>query len=275
MKKLLLTLTALVVAASMTLTGCGSTGGDGADSSAAEAVSAAVEQTEFADLSDTSLFVYVGAAMKDPMTEIADAFKEETGCQVDLTFGNAAQIISQITTSNEGDIFVSGAESELAKLQESNMVTDSKQLVKHIPVIAVPEGNPAGIDSIESLGNGAKLVFGDSESTPIGKIADAVLEDAGLTDAANIVARTSTAPEMITALKSGEADAAILWKETAENKEGIEIVDVEEMADYIKVIPAATLSCSAEDAPVADFLAFLDSDTAHDIWTSYGYEIVE
>ncbi len=233
-------------------------------------------QTEqFADLSGKSLFIYCGAGMKDPGSDIVDAFKEATSCDVNITFGNAAQINSQIMNSNEGDIFISGAETELKTLKENNYVTDTKQLVQHIPVIAVPAGNPAGISSIADLGNGAKLVLGDADATPIGKIADAVLNDAGIVDKADIVARTSTAPEMITALNSGEADAAIVWKENAEGKDGVEVLEIADMDNYIKIIPAASLSCSENADALAEFLKFLDSDTAHDIWTSYGYVVVQ
>ena len=94
-------------------------------------------------------------------------------------------------------------------------------------------------------------------------------------ETANVIARTSTAPEMITALNSGEADAAIVWKENAEGKDGVEVLDIEGMENYIKVIPAASLSCSANAESLEAFLDYLDTQKAHDIWTKYGYVIVE
>lgn len=256
------------------MTGCGTKNSSDGSADASSAVDQKAQAEESADLSGKSLFVYCGAGMKDPASDIVDAFKEATSCDVNITFGNAAQINSQIMNSNEGDLFISGAETELKSLKEKNYVTDTKQLVQHIPVIAVPSGNPAGISSIADLGNGAKLVLGDADATPIGKIADTVLNDAGIMDSADIVARTSTAPEMITALNSGEADAAIVWKENADGKDGVEVLDIPDMDNYIKVIPAASLSCSENADSLAEFLKFLDSDTAHDIWTSYGYVVV-
>lgn len=45
------------------------------------------------------------------------------------------------------------------------------------------------------------------------------------------------------------------------------------MEAYVKTIPAARLTCSA-DAEAADaFAEFLNGQTAQDIWTSYGYEL--
>ena len=261
----------------LVLTGCGA-GNTGSDGSSANTASGSAAETASVDLSGQSLMVYCGAGMKDPFTDIAKNFEQETGATVELTFGNAANIISQITTSNQGDLFIAGAETELKSLKEQNYITDSKQLVKHIPVVAAAEGNPKKIASIADLGrDDVTLVLGDAEATPIGKIADAVLADANLTDSASILARTTTAPEMVTALQSGEADAAIVWKENAADKEQIEIVDIADMDKYIKVIPAASLSCSdTEHAEALEaFLDYLDTEKAQSVWVSYGYELVQ
>lgn len=271
-KKRISTAILLIFTILFVFAGCG-----GADDNnpSADAGSGA-ESSGYADLSGKSLFVYCGAGMKDPMTEIVDVFKEKTYCDADITFGNAAQIISQITTSQEGDVFIAGAETELAKLKEQDYVTESKQLVKHVPVIAVQKGNPKGIASIADLGKeGVTLVLGDSEATPIGKVADNVLQDAGITDSADIIARTSTAPEMVTALFACETDAAVVWKENASGKDGIDIAECKDMEQYIKVIPAASLSCAKNNDSLKEFLAFLDSEEAQKIWGNYGYEIIK
>lgn len=256
----------------LTFSGCG-TGPAGSSSSSENSTA---EELAPEKLAGKTIMVYCGAGMKDPFTEIAKSFEEETGAVVELTFGNAANIISQITASNQGDLFIAGAETELKTLKEQNYVTDSKPLVKHIPVVAVAEGNPKGIQSTADLGReDVTLVLGDAESTPIGKIADAVLSDAGLSDTANILARTATAPEMITALQTGEADAAIVWKENASGKDKIMIPELPDMEQYIKMIPAASLSCAnAENTEALDaFLDYLDTEKAQNIWISYGYEL--
>jgi molybdate transport system substrate-binding protein len=268
-KLLSLLLTLMIVS----LTGCGTNSGNSVSAENSTSPESAVN-----NLNGQTLMVYCGAGMKDPFTDIAKTFEEETGAEIELSFGNAAQIISQITTSDQGDLFIAGAETELKSLKEQNYITASKNLVKHIPVIAVAKDNPKGISSLTDLGRSdISLILGDAEGTPIGKIADAVLADTGLTDTANILARTTTAPEMITALQTGEADAAVVWKENAAGKEKIEILDLPEMEKYIKIIPAASLSCSNPDnAKVqAAFLDYLGAGEAQAIWKQYGYEIAE
>ncbi|MCR4600191.1 MAG: molybdate ABC transporter substrate-binding protein [Clostridia bacterium] len=273
-KRVLKCITAvLTLAMAVSMTACGA--GQKAESAASAAEpSAAAEAGEWTDLTGKILMVYCGAAMKEPVTQITEDFKQVTGCEVEVTFGNGANIQSQIQTTKQGDVFIAGAATELKAIQEAGLVSGTKDLVQHIPVIAVAKGNPANIKSIADLAN-ARLVLGDPEATPIGKIADAVLKDAGITDKVNIIARTSTAPEMITALSTGEADAAILWQETAAGKEGVESLEIDGMEKYIKTIPAASLSCTESSEALAEFLKYLDSDEAHAVWEASGYVIVE
>ena len=75
-------------------------------------------------------------------------------------------------------MFVAGSAEELEPV--SDKVSRSVDLVKHIPVIAVPKGNPDNITSIEDLASGIGVVTGDPEATPIGKIAMKMFADAGI-----------------------------------------------------------------------------------------------
>ena len=112
------------------------------------------------------------------------------------------------------------------------------------------------------------------DSTPIGKIAKKALTDAGIFDKVQIEASTTTAPQMATAIAAGEADAAIIWKENCDAA-GVEIVDNSGLEDYIKTIPAASLSCSGDNEARQAFLDYLNSEDAQEIWMKYGYEIAE
>ena len=225
------------------------------------------------DLTSHTLMIYCGAGMAAPFQEIADAFKDATGCQVNATYANAGQIQSQITTTEEGDMFVAGSGDELKPVE--SYVEDKKDLVKHIPVLAVQSGNPKNITGLSDLtGDGVSLIMGDVDSTPIGKIAKKAMTDAGIFDQVKIEATTATAPQMSTALAPGEADAAIVWKENCD-AQGVEIVDNSGLEDYIKTIPAASLSCSADHDARQAFLAYLNSGDVQEIWLKYGYEIAE
>ena len=117
-------------------------------------------------------------------------------------------------------------------------------------------------------------MIGDPESTPIGKIAKKVFSDYKITDQVNLVATTSTAPQLATVISMDEADAAIIWKENAD-AEGVEICDTKDLDDYIKTIPAAHLTFHEDSEAAPAFSEFLQTEEAEKIWTSYGYELVK
>lgn len=222
------------------------------------------------DLSGKTLLIYCGAGMKDPFAELADTFEEATGCTMQVTYANAGQLQSQINTAQEGDLFVAGAADEVKPV--SSYVKESVNLVKHIPVLAVAAGNPKGITGLNDLtGEGITVVLGDAEATPIGKIANKALTDLGILDKVNVIARTATAPAVANAVIMGECDAVVVWKENAGDK-AIEIVNTPDLDQYVKTVSAASLSFATDDTARSAFLAFLNSDTAQDIWGSYGYE---
>lgn len=222
-------------------------------------------------LDSQTLFVYCGAGMTKPFGEIADQFKAETGCDIQVVYANAAQIQNQIQTTGEGDLFIAGSADELKPVQDK--VSESIDLVKHIPVLAVKSGNPLGITGLNDLtGAGVEVVLGDGEATPIGKIANKALTDLGILNNVNVVARAATAPEIANALSVDECNAIIVWKENV--PANAEIVNTPDLNAYVKTVPAAKLSRSANTEALAAFMTYLDSDPVKTIWENNGYEVL-
>ncbi len=220
-----------------------------------------------------TLSVYCGAGMQKPFQEIADAFKAKTGCEINVTYANAAQIQTQIQESKQGDFFIAGSKEELKPVE--SFVSSSEDLVKHIPVLVVREGNEKEIKGLNDLTkDGIQTVIGDPESTPIGKIAKKAFADFKIGDKVQIAATTTTAPQLATVVGMGEADAAIIWKENAK-ADGVEICETTDLDKYVKTIPAAKLTCSENTSAAEAFTEFLGSAEAQKIWISHGYELVK
>ena len=277
-------MTALCMDLVLALTGCGSAAPSSVSASTAEstatsaaasqAVSSQAASAEAAqDLTGQNLMIYCGAGMQQPFEEIAAAFSEETGCEMNVTYANAAQLQTQITQSQEGAFFIAGSADEVKPVEE--YVVSSTDLVKHIPVLAVAEGNPKGITGIADLAReDVTTVTGDAEATPIGKIAKKAFQDFGVTDQVTLAATTTTAPQLATVIALGEADAAIIWKENC-NTEGVEICQTTDLDKYVKTVTAARLSFAADDPAADAFAEDLAGQEAAGIWAEYGYEQVQ
>lgn len=124
-KKTLAVLLAAALGASM-LWGCGKENDAGASATPASTTAESTDSStasgtesgiQLPDLTGRTLMIYCGAGMTKPFQEIADAFKSHTGCEMNVTYANAGQIQSQITTSEEGDLFIAGSGDELKPVE--------------------------------------------------------------------------------------------------------------------------------------------------------------
>lgn len=253
------------------LAGCSSnSGGSSSSASSSAASSSASPSAAAASLDGKTLNIYCGAGMKEPFAETAQNFQDETGCTMNVTYANAAQIQTQIETSQSGDIWIAGSTDEAERV--SSLTAESVNLVKHIPVIIVPKDNPKNVQSLADLANVDTLLIGDPDSVAIGKVAKNALTKAGIWDAvADKVTTTTTAPQISSAIANGQGDAGIVWKENA--SDNVTIVGQADMDKFIKVIPAVVLTTSQDKDTVDDFVDYLESSKAQDVWTKHGYEI--
>lgn len=225
-----------------------------------------------------ALLVYSGAGLQKPVEEIAALFEERTGAKVTFNFAGSSYLNNQILMSKKGDVYLPGDVSELEPIEKAGLVAEEKDVVYHIPVLAVPKGNPAGITSLADLKKeDIKVALGDPDTCPIGKLANKVLQDEGLLEAVNknVVVRTPTISEMVVYLTTNQADAAIIWEENSyEAKDKIDIIPVPELENVVKVVPAAVLSCS-ENMELAKQLAdLIASEEGYQIWQKWGYRPV-
>ena len=114
-KKKLGALAAVAMCAVLGLSGlAGCESSDGSSSASTSTSSSAQTKT----LEGKTLNIYCGAGMTDPFQKIADEFKTETGCEMVITFANAAQIQTQIKTTEEGDFFIAGSKEETKPVEE-------------------------------------------------------------------------------------------------------------------------------------------------------------
>jgi len=216
--------------------------------------------------------VFSGAGLADPVQEIADTFMAETGCDVQIVFAATGQLIAQIQQTESGDIILAGAVDELKNMAEGE-VTETVELVKHIPVLVVPTGNPSNVQSLADLGKeGVKILIPDPETTPLGKLTLKAYEEAGILDTIDVAANTTTAPLALTGVAQQEADATIVWKENAAKNDKVDILDIPELEKYVKVVPAASLKYSTNEEARVAFVDYLSGEAGLAIWQKYGYE---
>ena len=281
MKKLLAGLLAACMAAS--LTAC-STGSKEADASAN------------ADSGEpTELVVFAAASLTETLEQIAEDYKT-VAPDVTLTFNfdSSGTLKTQIQEGADCDVFISAAQKQMDQLDAAAdasvntegldfVQSDSRlDLLENKVTLAVPEGNPKGIDSFDSLAQHLQagdilLAMGNSD-VPVGQYTQKILTHYGLDEAALAAAGCITygtnVKEVTTQVREGSVDAGIIYATDAFS-DGLTVVD-EATADMCGqvIYPAAVLKTSAHPEAAQAFLDYLSTDEAMAVFESVGFSPV-
>ena len=281
MKKLLSLLLALSLV--LALTACGSKD-DGAND--ADTQDDAAEPVE--------LIVFAAASMTETLNEIAEMYKE-VAPNVTLTFNfdSSGKLLTQISEGADCDLFISAAPSQMNAMDgsligdtEKNpdgldlIVTDSRvDLLENKVALAVPAGNPKGIESFDQLAQLLKsgdvlLAIGNSD-VPVGQYTQKIFAYYGLDEAAMTDCLTygNNVKEVTTQVSEAAADCGIIYATDAFSA-GLEVVDsaTAEMCGQV-IYPAAVLKGEKEEAARA-FLAYLETDAAMTVFERVGFSAV-
>ncbi|MDD4754027.1 MAG: molybdate ABC transporter substrate-binding protein [Desulfitobacteriaceae bacterium] len=226
----------------------------------------------------STLHVYAGAGLRQPLDEIGTAFQEKYNCTVEYTYGGSAQNCNQILLLKKGDVFVPGAEEELEPLRKAEMISREKRVIYHIPVIAVSVNSPIKISSVADLAKpGVKVGLGDPSANPIGKVAEKILEKNNIAKDVekNVTVRTPTVNELIAYLGLEQIHASIVWEENTVNaKDKINVIHIPDEQNLIKTIPLAELTCSVKPEMSKQFCDFCAGE-GMEIFKKHGYKPYE
>jgi len=226
--------------------------------------------------SEEPLLVYCGAGMRKPMDDIGVLFEEEYGVPVQYNYAGSNTLLTQIELTGEGDVYMPGATYYFEVAAEKGFVDNSSKVVYHVPVIITPLDNPANINSLDDLANyDVSVVLGDPQAAAIGVLCDKMLTMKGIYNQTeeNVVAKSATVNELITYVSLGQADASIVWEDLVLNNSEVNMIEIAEDDNIIKIVPIATLTTSENPELASEFVDFVVSDEGRSIFENYGFTL--
>ena len=288
MKRLVSLLLALSLV--LALTACGSKADGAADAAAGSQPrdSAPVEESAG---DPVELIVFAAASMTETLTEIAELYKTAAPeVTVTYNFDSSGKLLTQIKEGADCDLFISAAPTQMNAMDgsligdtEKNpdgldlIVTDSRvNLLENKVTLAVPEGNPKGIESFDQLaellkGGDVMLAIGNSD-VPVGQYTLKIFNYYGIdeTAVADKLTYGNNVKEVTSQVSEAAADCGIIYATDAYSA-GLAVVDsaTAEMCGQV-IYPAAVLKGDKEDAARA-FLAYLQTDAAMTVFESVGF----
>lgn len=234
-----------------------------------------------------SVRIYCASGVATPVGEIADAYNDEQGTQIEIVrTGGSGELAGQIkaefaTGLVEGaDLFISADEHLMNKAQTEQIIDQQFRLAGQKPVIAVAADDDLRIPDLGSLVNQPKLRYGiASERAAIGRLTRMIakqqgwlseLESAKTIDAENVMT-------LAQALVTGSLDAAIVWDATVtqinREKQLLKIVTfLDANSDHPSGIVIGVTSKSSHPQLSSRFAIHLrDSEYSRQVFEEYGY----
>lgn len=226
-----------------------------------------------------SLTVCSGAGLIKPMNELVRNFENETGADIQVHYGGSAEIFG-ILAAQECDIFIPGAYYYTEQAMGKHYVFNEsvQNVTLHIPVIAVPSGNPGKISGIEDFAKpGIELALGDPNGPAIGKVAEKICSQAGILPEVekNTIVRTTTVNQLLIYVVTGEVDATIIWEDMGSWGEAngkLELVPIPEEQNTIKTIPTVVSVYTKEPELAEAFNNYIAGEEAEETWQKWGFE---
>lgn len=238
------------------------------------------------------LIIFAAASMTETLTQLGnDYMKEHENVSIAFNFDSSGTLKTQIQEGADCDIFISAGQkmmNQLDKNADSSVNTDSLDFVlegsrfdilENKVALAVPEGNPANINSYDDLVTGLKdgsimLAMGNSD-VPVGQYTQKILSFYELVEAdlasAGSITYGSNVKEVTTQVSEATVDCGIIYQTDAFSA-GLTVVDTAtaEMCGQV-IYPAAILNVSQNVEAAEAFMEYLTGDAADAVFEAVGF----
>lgn len=288
MKKLLIILT--IVTTTLLCISCGGktvTSQSSAGVNFANAVGG--ETTIQNQAADVELIVFAAASMTETLSEIKNLYESKNkNIHITYNFDSSGTLVKQIIAGADCDIFISAAQKQMNQIditkdeevnkERNDFVLEGTRvnLLENKVALAVPDGNPKNINSFEDLISEklSLLAIGNSD-VPVGAYTLEILEylkkPVSEFEKEKKVTYGSNVKEVTTQVKEGTVDAGIIYATDAASA-NLKVVDLatKDMCKQV-IYPAAVLKETKYETAAREFLNYLRSKEAMDVFASVGF----
>ena len=274
MKKFLSQLLALTLA--LSLAACGTSNTPAASGNDAEPI---------------TLVVFAAASMTETLTEIAGNYKAVApNVALRFNFDSSGKLLTQIEEGTLCDLFISAAPKQMNALDGSlkddaeknpngqDMLLEGSRLnlLENKVTLAVPQGNPKGIESFDQLAellkNGEVMLAIGNSDVPVGQYTQKIFAYYGIdeTSITDQLTYGNNVKEVTTQVTEATVDCGIIYATDAFSA-GLSTVDsaTAEMCGQV-IYPAAVLKDGQTEAAQA-FLDYLRTEEAMAVFQSVGF----
>ncbi len=258
------------MAGALTLTACSAADGTGPDAPGAAS----------RDGLTGTLTVLAAASLTDVFTELAEQFETDNpGVEVELGFAGSSALAAQINSGAPADVFASANTDTMALVVDgagldtawaADHGRDGAVFATNTLRIAVPPGNPAGVEDLADLSDDSVATALCAPEVPCGAATTAVTDAEGVEIAAVTLEQDVRA--VLTKVELGEVDAGLVYAtDVAAAGDAVEGVDFPESDSAVNAYPVGVLADAADPELAAAWVDLVLSDTGADALAAAGF----
>ena len=238
------------------------------------------------------LIVFAAASMQETLTELGDKYMgANENVTIVFNFDSSGTLKTQIQEGADVDIFISAGQKQMNQLDinaSAEVNTEGLDFVlegtrfdilENKVALAVPAGNPAGINSYDDMIAGLKdgsimLAMGNSD-VPVGQYTQKILKYFELVEedlaSAGVITYGSNVKEVTTQVSEAAVDCGIIYQTDAFSA-NLTVVDTAtaEMCGQV-IYPAAVMNVSKNANAAKAFLEYLTSSEADAVFENVGF----
>ena len=288
-------LSAAVLAGVMVFSMAGCSGGNGATGAAGD-TDINAEDTG-SDEEETEIQVFIAASLNTVMTDLAEKYNEEhPNVKITYNADSSGTLLTQIQEGYECDIFFSAAQKQMDDLEADGLMVEGTRanVVNNQVVVVTLKDSGTAVTGLEDIGSAESIALAGG-SVPVGKYTRQALVNLGMLPKTDDVAAITTeevsealggaeiseqdnVSKVLTAVVEGSCEVGTTYySDTYGYEDDLEILETVsyDLTGNVIYPIARVINEEADDAQTAaaeDFLKFVLSDEAREVFDSYYFD---
>ena len=288
-------LSAAVLAGVVVFSMAGCSGGNGASGAAGDTDINAEDTGP--DEEETEIQVFIAASLNTVMTDLAEKYNEEhPNVKITYNADSSGTLLTQIQEGYECDIFFSAAQKQMDDLEADGLMVEGTRanVVNNQVVVVTLKDSGTAVTGLEDIGSAESIALAGG-SVPVGKYTRQALVNLGILPKTDDVAAITTeevsealggaeiseqdnVSKVLTAVVEGSCEVGTTYySDTYGYEDDLEILETVsyDLTGNVIYPIARVINEEADDAQTAaaeDFLKFVLSDEAREVFDSYYFD---
>jgi molybdate transport system substrate-binding protein len=217
--------------------------------------------------------VSAAASLTETFTAIGTDFEAaHPGTSVKFSFGGSSTLAQQLAQGAPADVFAAASPATMKQVTDAGVGAGQPTVfTRNQLVIAVPPGNPHGVQGLADLARPGVKVALCAEQVPCGAAAKKALATAGVR--LTPVTLEQDVKGALTKVRLGEVDAALVYRTDARASRGqVDGVEFAESASAVNDYPIVVLAKAPNPAGARAFVDFVLGDKGRAVLTRAGFQ---